>query len=97
MRVRRHTVVFCLLIFPSPGMLRAKTLRSRLDSERFFGNWIGMFSNCGLILIGSLWIALNSLVYGSAGTAHLHTAHGLELSKEGKNKEAPETRTKAQQ
>src|SRR5258707_12575526 len=95
MRVRRHTVVFCLLIFPSPGMLRAKTLRSRLDSERFFGNWIGMFRNSGVILVGSLWIALSSLVYGSEATADQHTARAVQLVKEGKNKEALEEFTKA--
>src|SRR5260221_718786 len=95
MRVRRHTVVFCLLIFPSPGMLRAKTLRSRLDSERFFGNWIGMFRNSGVILVGSLWIALSSLVYGSEATADQHTARAVQLVKEGKDKEALEEFTKA--
>src|SRR5258706_8739793 len=95
MRVRRHTVVFCLLIFPSPGMLRAKTLRSRVDSERFFGNWIGMFRNSGVILVGSLWIALSSLVYGSEATADQHTARAVQLVKEGKDKEALEEFTKA--
>src|ERR1700730_19173001 len=86
---------FCLLIFSSAGMPRTETLRSHLDSGRFFGNWIGMLRNIVVILIGSLWMVLGGLVYGSEAGADQHTARAVQLVKEGKDKEALEEFTKA--
>jgi tetratricopeptide (TPR) repeat protein len=93
--LRRRMAVFCLLIFSLSGAPGIKTIRSHLDSERFFGNWIDMFRNIGVVLIGGLWIALGSLVYASEPTADQHTARAVQLVKEGKDKEALEEFTKA--
>jgi tetratricopeptide (TPR) repeat protein len=69
---------------------------SRLDSDRFSGNWIGMFRNIRVVfLIGSLWIAVGNLLYGADASADQHTARAVQLAKEGKNKEALEEFTKA--
>ena len=54
-----------------------------------------MLRNIGVILIGSLWMVLGGLVYGSEAGADQHTARAVQLVKEGKDKEALEEFTKA--